>query len=137
MGIGPTLTTFIWITLHMLGQAIGGIFFPPYSESFGRKNLYILSATLSTVCCIISASTSSIWAPIWSRLACGFLSAIPSNVVAGTIEDLWDFKQRTWAIFSWALAADIGVVCGTVIGNELMTIRDWCVCHLAVSLTIL
>jgi len=34
---------------YLIGQGIGGIFFPPYSEVFGRKTLYILSTLVYAI----------------------------------------------------------------------------------------
>ena len=40
------LSIFCLTSIYLIGQGIGGTFFPPYSEVFGRKVLYIISTAV-------------------------------------------------------------------------------------------
>ncbi|KAM5444755.1 hypothetical protein MferCBS31731_000210 [Microsporum ferrugineum] len=98
-GISPILAVFLFVSVYLLGQGMGGIIFPPYSESFGRKKLYIVSTGLYSVFCVIVGVVPSISGAIVGRFFTGFLSAIPTIVVAGSIEDMFNSKDRIWLIF--------------------------------------
>lgn len=100
---------------------MGSIFFPPFSESFGRKFLYITSTFLYAAFCVIVAAVPSLSAVLVGRLLSGLLSAIPAAVVAGSIEDLFDTRGRIWMIFAWITAANLGLVVGPIISTYIST----------------
>ena len=102
---------------YMLGQGIGGIVFPPYSESFGRKKLYISSSIVYCVFCLIPGLVPHLPAIVICRFVSGIVSAIPTNVVAGSIEDLFDIGPRIWLIFFWLMMANLGLALGPIYGS--------------------
>lgn len=93
---------------------IGGIIFPAWSEAFGRKKLYIVSTGLFSIFCLISGMSPSLTGVAISRFFAGFLSAIPAVVVAGSIEDMYNAKDRVWLIFMWAVVANMGLALGPI-----------------------
>ncbi|KAH8879771.1 MFS multidrug transporter [Thozetella sp. PMI_491] len=124
-GISPITATLVFVSTYLFGQGIGSIVFPPYSESFGRKKLYATSAALYSVFCVVVALSPSIAGVAIGRFMTGFLSAIPSIVVAGSIEDLWNAHARVWLIFIWALAGNIGLIIGPILGNYIIASLGW------------
>ena len=72
----------------MIGQVIGGIFLPPYSETFGRKNIHVATTLLSAVSSVIAGAIPSLAAVIVGRFFTGVLSAVPNTVATGSIEDI-------------------------------------------------
>lgn len=112
-------------TSYLLGQGVGGILFPPVSESFGRKRLYVGSTALWTVFCLVIAAVSSIAAVFIGRFITGMLSAIPSIVVAGSIEDLFNSDTRVWVIFAWLTTANLGLVIGSILGPYVSFSIGW------------
>ncbi|KAG6040778.1 hypothetical protein E4U41_007047 [Claviceps citrina] len=112
---------------YLLGQMVGGIVFPPYSEAFGRKNLYIVSTGLYSGFCALTgaASSSSLAGVVVGRFFCGLVSAIPTIIVAGSIEDMFDAKARTWLIFVWTLFANLGLTAGPIVSAFIMASLRW------------
>jgi MFS family permease len=115
---------------YLLGQAIGGIILPPYSECFGRKKLYIISSVTYSISCIIVAAVPSISGVVFGRLLGGFLSAIPSTIVVGSIEDMFNSRDRVWMIWIWALVANLGLVVGPIMGTFTTNDLNWYVSEL-------
>lgn len=64
---------------------LGGIVFPPYSEVFGRKKLYVVSTGLYSVSCVVVGIVPSLAGVVLGQFFSGFLSAIPTIVVVGSI----------------------------------------------------
>ncbi|EHA28385.1 hypothetical protein ASPNIDRAFT_123162 [Aspergillus niger ATCC 1015] len=98
-----TLIIFLEFFTYLIGQAIGGVVFPPYSEVFGRKKLYVASSALYGMSCILIASVPSLIGVAMGRCLCGFLSAIPTTVVVGSIEDTFNSRERVWVICLWTI----------------------------------
>ena len=44
----------------------------------------------------------------------GLLSAIPSAVIAGSINDMFNMRCRVWILFTWVLAESIGLGVGPI-----------------------
>ncbi|KAM0251905.1 hypothetical protein ACHAQJ_007967 [Trichoderma viride] len=124
-GLSSTLATFIFVSLYLFGQGLGGIVFPPYSECFGRKRLYVISTALYSVFCVVVGISPSLAGVIVGRFTTGFLSAVPTIVVAGSIEDLWDFHARVWLMFAWAMVANMGLVVGPIVSSYMSLSLGW------------
>ncbi|KAJ5541494.1 hypothetical protein N7494_006570 [Penicillium frequentans] len=124
-GVGHTFSIFIFVSLYMIGQATGGIIFPSYSEAFGRKKLYIISTALYSIFCVIVGVAPSITAVAISRLISGILSAMPTIVVAGSIEDMFNSRDRVWLIFLWAMVANIGLCMGPIMSTYITAHLGW------------
>lgn len=124
-GIGKTLAIFLFVSLSLLGQMIGGIIFPAWSEAFGRKKLYIVSTGLYSVFCLVVGVVPSLAGVIVGRFFSGFLSAIPAIVVAGSIEDMYNSKDRVWLIFLWAIVANMGLALGPIMSIYITVALSW------------
>ncbi|KAH7356485.1 MFS multidrug transporter [Rhexocercosporidium sp. MPI-PUGE-AT-0058] len=93
---------------YMFGQAFGGIIFSPMSESF-----------------VIVGTVNDISAVLVGRMLCGLLSAIPTIIAAGSIEDMCVSETRVWMIFAWAVAAVVGLALGPIYSKYITTAIDW------------
>ena len=102
----------------------GGVVFPPYSETFGRKKLYVVSSILYSLFCLINA-IPYLPAVIISRFCCGVLSAVPTNVVAGSVEDMFNSGSRIWMMYAWLVAANLGLSIGPVYGAYVTEAWGW------------
>ncbi|PTU18309.1 hypothetical protein P175DRAFT_0465184 [Aspergillus ochraceoroseus IBT 24754] len=120
-----SLLIFLEFFTYLLGQALGGIVLPPYSEAFGRKKLYVISTALYSISCLIIATVPSLKGVIFGRLLSGFLSAIPSTIVVGSIEDMFNSRDRVWMIWFWALVANLGLVVGPIFGTFTTADLNW------------
>lgn len=110
---------------YLIGQCIGGIVFPPYSEAFGRKKLYIMSTALYSIFCVVVGIVPSLAGVMVGRFFSGFLSAIPTVIVAGSMEDMFNSKARIWMIFLWAMAANFGLSMGPVMSSYITERLSW------------
>ena len=54
------------------------------------------------VTCIIATTVPSLAVIAIARFIAGVVSAVPSIVVAGSIEDIYNVHARVWLIFLWA-----------------------------------
>lgn len=109
-----------------MGQATGGVVFPPYSETFGRKSVYITSAAIYCIFCIIIGTVPSVGAVFLGRFVTGIMSAVPSVIVEGSIEDMFDFRMRVWIVWGWACATTTGLVLGPIYGSYVAEMLGWC-----------
>ncbi|KAL0933482.1 MFS multidrug transporter [Colletotrichum truncatum] len=125
LGIGPVPATCIFVSTYLVGQTLGGVIFPPWSESFGRKNLYVFSTGLYSMSCLLGGKFPTIPGIVIGRFIGGLLSAIPTIVATGSIEDMWDTQARVWWVFWWALLANIGLLTGPVFSDLIMAYVDW------------
>ncbi|GKZ81999.1 hypothetical protein AnigIFM56816_006529 [Aspergillus niger] len=123
--IGNTLCTFCFVTLFLMGQVVGAIVFPPWSECFGRKKLYFISSTGSAVCCLIIGLVHSLVAVVICRIVGGFLSAIPYTVGSGSNEDMFNSRSRIWTTFLWTIASNVGLLIGPIISILVVEILHW------------
>ncbi|GKZ63138.1 hypothetical protein AnigIFM60653_002700 [Aspergillus niger] len=120
-GTSKTLTLFLYVSTYLLGQGLGGIVFPPYSESFGRKKLYIFSASLYSVFCLIIAAVPSIPSLVVGRFITGFLSAIPTVVITGSIEDMFNTHDRIF-VMRWVFY--VGAIVSAFLAALLLCIKE-------------
>lgn len=112
-------------TSFSLVQGVGNIIFPPYSETFGRKGLYVISTVLFSAFCVVIAAVPSPAASVAGRAVTGFVSAIPNVVITGSIEDMFNSKHRIWMVFVYYAVADWGVAMGPVMSMHITTQLGW------------
>ncbi|KAG6016575.1 hypothetical protein E4U43_003512 [Claviceps pusilla] len=125
LGLGNTMAVFLFVSVYLLGQMVGGIVFPPYSEAFGRKKLYIISTGLYGGFCALTGAVPTRAGIVAGRFFCGLLSAIPTIIVAGSIEDMFNTKDRTWWIFIWTLLANVGLTVGPMMSTFIVVNLGW------------
>lgn len=110
----------IFATLYLLGQAIGGLVFPPISENCGSRGVWV-STTFgySFFCMIIAIWPSQLAVIIVGRFMSGMLSAIPATVACGSLENMWDARGRIFVIHTWISSAVVGLSIGPVIATYI------------------
>jgi hypothetical protein len=75
--------------------------------------------------CIIIAIVPSVTGVVVGRLLSGFLSAIPTNVVAGSIEDMFNAKDRIWFLSLWMMLAPWGLALGPIYSTYIIYALNW------------
>ena len=78
-----------------------------------------------TIFCIVIAAIPSLIADLVGRFTTGVVSAIPTIVVAGSIEDIFDTEARVWMIFIWGAASFLGLVFGSILGTYVSVTLGW------------
>ncbi|KAI9672853.1 MAG: hypothetical protein M1831_000289 [Alyxoria varia] len=109
-----TMVLFAFSSMYFLGQALGGVGFAPYSESFGRKPLYLFSTAIIAIFSIIIPTVHSLSAVFVGRFVTGFASAIPSIIAAGSIEDMFSEQTRLWLVSLWLITVNLSLVFGPI-----------------------
>lgn len=55
----------------------------------------------------------------------GLLSATPSIVVAGSLEDIFDSKTRLWLVSVWLVLANMSLVVGPIFAAYVVSLIGW------------
>jgi hypothetical protein len=107
------------------GQALGGLLLPPYSESLGRRRLYLWSAAVYSISSLIAGVVPSVAGVFIGRFFSGVAAATPSVVVGGSIEDLYANSERIWLILLWNSCTTLGLCVGPIYGSYLVSTIGW------------
>ena len=83
-----------------------------FSETLGRRTIYIVSFSLFVVFCVISAVSVDIAMLIVFRILSGAAAASVQSVGAGTAADIWESKERGRAMGLFY----VGPICGPGLG---------------------
>lgn len=86
--------TNLTVALYMLSMSIFPLWWSAFSETLGRRTIYLVSFTLFVVFSILSAVSTSISMLIVMRILGGGAAASVQSVGAGTIADLWEPFER-------------------------------------------
>jgi multidrug resistance protein len=113
------------MALYMLSMSIFPLWWSSFSETFGRRSIYIVSFTLYTIFSILSSISSSISMLIVTRLLAGGSAASVQAVGAGTIADIWEPKERGKAMGIFYLGPLCGPLFAPIIGGSLAQKFGW------------
>lgn len=114
---------FFDILRYQCGQAIGGYLIPPFSELAGRRYPYVASAALFSVFCVaIPFSATNVFI---GRFITGVASAVPSVVIAGSVEDLFNSRERIWIVVLWNAATTIALCIGPIYAAYIIEYYGW------------
>lgn len=113
------------VALYMLSMSIFPLWWSSFSESLGRRTIFIFSFALFTFWVILCAISQSIGMFIVMRLLSGGASASVQAVGAGVIADLWIPKERGRAMGFFFLGPLCGPMFGPIIGGALTQDLGW------------
>jgi len=114
LGISRELAVFCLSTVYLLGQAVGGLTLPPFTEAFGGKLIYVASSIVYAAMCLMIGIAPSVATVTVGRLVQGLMSAMPTVVAIGSIEDMWSSEHRIWVVDAFAIAGFFGMALGPV-----------------------
>ncbi|OHW94494.1 major facilitator superfamily transporter [Colletotrichum incanum] len=123
-GVSPTITN-LSVAFYMLAMAIFPLWWSSFSETLGRRTIYLLSFTLFVVFSILSAVSVNISMLIVMRLFGGGASASVQAVGAGTIADIWEPRERGRAMSIFYLGPLTGPLLAPIIGGALSQRFGW------------
>lgn len=109
----------------MLSMSIFPLWWSSFSETAGRRTIYILSFTLFIVFNIIAAVSTSIGFFIAMRILSGGAAAAVQAVGAGTVADIWEPKERGRAMGIFYLGPLCGPLLAPIIGGGLTKGFGW------------
>ena len=106
-------------------MAIFPLWWSSFSETLGRRTIYLASFTLFLVWNILAAVSVNIAMLIITRILGGGAAASVQAVGAGTIADIWEVKERGHAMGIFYLGPLMGPLLGPIIGGALAQALGW------------
>jgi multidrug resistance protein len=122
--VSPTITN-LSVALYMLAMSIFPLWWSSFSETLGRRTIYIVSFVLFTLFGVLSAVANSIGMLIAMRMLSGGAAASVQAVGAGTIADIWEPKERGEAMGIFYLGPLCGPLLAPIIGGLLAQGFNW------------
>ncbi|KAL9066741.1 MAG: hypothetical protein Q9157_007036 [Trypethelium eluteriae] len=120
----PTITN-LSVALYMLSLAIWPLWWSSFSETLGRRSIYLVSFALYILWCVLSAVSNSIGMFIVMRMLNGGASGSVQAVGAGTIADIWEVRERGRAMGIFYLGPLCGPLLSPIIGGALNERWGW------------
>jgi multidrug resistance protein len=122
--VTPTVTN-LSVALYMLSMSIFPLWWSSFSETLGRRTIYITSFILFVIWAILSAVAKNIAMLIAVRMLSGGAAASVQAVGAGTIADIWEVKERGRAMGIFYLGPLCGPLLAPIIGGVLAEKFGW------------
>ncbi|KAI9725470.1 MAG: hypothetical protein M1828_003141 [Chrysothrix sp. TS-e1954] len=113
------------IATYMLSMSVFPLWWSSFSETLGRRTIYIASFTLLALWNILAAISTSISMFIVMRILSGGAAAAVQAVGAGTIADVWEVHERGQAMGIFYLGPLCGPLLAPVIGGALTEWLGW------------
>ncbi|KAI0129945.1 major facilitator superfamily transporter multidrug resistance [Xylariales sp. AK1849] len=113
------------VAFYMLAMSIFPLWWSSFSETLGRRTIYLLSFLLNIVFSLVSGLSVNIAMLIVFRILSGGAAASVQAVGAGTIADLWEPKERGRAMGMFYLGPLMGPLLAPIIGGALAQGFGW------------
>lgn len=85
----------------------------------------MISTAFFSLFCVFIAAVPFPAAALVGRAITGFASAIPNVVIAGSIEDMYNSRDRIWLMFVYFAIANTAVSMGPVTSMYITTRYGW------------
>lgn len=105
--------------MYLIGFAVGSQFAGPFSETFGRNIIYIVTMCVYMLFLLGCALAPNFGGHITLRFFAGLFGSTPLTVAGGTIADLWNPLEKTFGFPLFAFLAFSGPLFGPVIGSYI------------------
>ncbi|KAK3074328.1 hypothetical protein LTR53_003318 [Teratosphaeriaceae sp. CCFEE 6253] len=122
--VGETVVN-LSIAFYMLSMSIFPLWWSSFSETLGRRNIYLASFVLFVVFNILAAVSTNIAMFIVMRCLSGGAAASVQAVGAGTVADIWEVKERGRAMGIFYLGPLCGPLLSPIIGGGLAQSLGW------------
>jgi multidrug resistance protein len=120
----PTVVN-LSVAMYMLSMSIFPLWWSSFSETLGRRTIYLSSFVLFLIFNILSAVSTNIAMFIVTRLLSGGAAASVQAVGAGTIADVWEVKERGRAMGIFYLGPLCGPLISPILGGVLTQELGW------------
>jgi multidrug resistance protein len=120
-----TTITNLSVAMYMLSMSIFPLWWSSFSETLGRRTIYLVSFALFVLWSIVSAISTSIGMLIVMRILGGGAAASVQAVGAGTIADIWESRERGRAMGIFYLGPLMGPLLAPIIGGVLCENLGW------------
>lgn len=105
--------------IYLIGFGVGALLASPASEMFGRYPVYLGSLIIFGCWLVGAALAPNIGAQIAFRFLAGLSGSAVLTVVGGSMSDIWNAKEKTWAFPLFAISGFGGPVLGPVIASYI------------------
>lgn len=102
--------------MYLIGMGVGSLVAGPFSETFGRNAVYSGSMAVFAVWIMASGLAPNFGAQIVFRFFAGCSASTPLVCSGGSVSDMFDSVEKTWAFPMYAIAAFGGPMVGAVMG---------------------
>ncbi|KAJ4299179.1 hypothetical protein N0V90_004423 [Kalmusia sp. IMI 367209] len=113
------------VAVYMLSMSIFPLWWSSFSETVGRRTIYIISFTLFTLFAILSAVSTNMAMLVVMRTFSGGAAASVQAVGAGSVADMWEPKERGKAMGLFYLGPLCGPLFAPIIGGILAQTLGW------------
>ncbi|KAL4815735.1 MFS general substrate transporter [Aspergillus spinulosporus] len=112
-------------TVYTLGFAITPMVLAPFSETLGRRPVFLGSGVLFTICLAGCGASSSLAGLLVGRFFLGVAGSSFSSIVGGVISDIYADHERNvpMALFSGATLFGTGL--GPLVSSIIVSRRTW------------
>ncbi|KAI8966629.1 major facilitator superfamily transporter multidrug resistance [Daldinia sp. FL1419] len=124
LGASPTVVN-LTVALYMLAMSIFPLWWSSFSETLGRRNIYLSSFFLNVIFSLLSGLSVNIGMLIVFRILSGGAAASVQAVGAGTIADCWEPRERGRAMGYFYLGPLMGPLLAPIIGGALTEGFGW------------
>ncbi|PLB55493.1 MFS general substrate transporter [Aspergillus steynii IBT 23096] len=111
--------------LFLVGFACGSLLSGPFSETFGRNAIYLSTMLLFLIFIMASGLAPNLQSHLIFRFIAGFFASTPLSCAGGTVADLWNPLEKTYAFPAYSVPAFIGPMIGQMIGSYIPTTLGW------------
>ncbi|KAI8633865.1 major facilitator superfamily transporter [Xylariaceae sp. FL1651] len=113
------------VAVYMLSMSIFPLWWSSFSETLGRRSIYLVSFSLNAVFTAASGLSQNIGQLIIFRILAGGAAASVQAVGAGTIADIWEPRERGRAMGIFYLGPLMGPLFAPIIGGALTDAFGW------------
>ncbi|KAK3707818.1 hypothetical protein LTR37_011820 [Vermiconidia calcicola] len=113
------------VALYMLSMSIFPLWWSSFSETLGRRTIYLTSFALYVLFNILAAVSTNVGMFLAMRMLSGGAGASVQAVGAGTIADIWEVRERGRAMGFFYLGPLCGPLLAPIIGGVLNEAFGW------------
>lgn len=113
------------VAFYMLAMSIFPLWWSSFSETLGRRTIYLSSFFLNIVFSLCSGLSINITMLIVFRVLSGGAAASVQAVGAGTISDIWEARERGRAMGMFYLGPLMGPLIAPIVGGALVQGFGW------------
>ncbi|OLN96773.1 putative transporter C794.04c-like protein 2 [Colletotrichum chlorophyti] len=113
--------------MYLIGQGVGCLVAGPFSETFGRNVVYTGSMVIFMFWILACGLAPNFGAQITFRLLAGCAASAPLTCCGGSVSDMFNPLEKTWAFPIYAINAFGGPMLGAVMGAYIgpSTVVSW------------
>ncbi|PIG89437.1 hypothetical protein AARAC_009871 [Aspergillus arachidicola] len=111
--------------LFMIGFAFGSLVSGPFSEILGRNIVYVTTMLLYLIFIMAAALAPNLASHLIFRFLAGIFGSTPLTCSGGTVADLWNPVQKSYAFLIFAIPGFSGPIIGQLIGSFIPMTLGW------------